>query len=139
MKNRRRTIRDQLKSILIILLALAAASCYYGAINLIENGGGSNIGLSHDFLDTTVVEYLFPGVLTFYAIGLFTIVVFIVFLGRKRNHKWLLISEGTLLLLWSAIQLILLGFPLIPLHFLLTALGIIFILSGVFSAAKTYQ
>lgn len=139
MKNRRRTIRDQLKSILIILLALAAASCYYGAINLIENGGGSNIGLSHDFLDTTIVEYLFPGVVVFYTIGLFTIVVFVVLLSRKRNYKWLLITEGALLLIWSAIQLILLGFPLIPLHILLIALGIIFILSGVFGAKKTYQ
>ncbi|MEJ5995288.1 hypothetical protein WG904_12750 [Pedobacter sp. Du54] len=139
MKKRSTPAKDRMKSILISLLVIAAASCYYGAINLIENGGGSNIGLSHDFLDTTVVEYLFPGVLTFYAIGLFTIIVFIVFLGRKRIYRWLLISEGALLLLWSAIQLILLGFPLIPLHFLLIFLGILFTLSGIFNTAKIYQ
>ena len=127
------TSRNRLKSSLTFLLVLTAIACYYGATNLIENGGGKSIGLSHDFLDMTIIKYLFPGIVVFYLIGLFTIIVFVLCLSNKKNYKWLLICEGALLLVWSAVQLLLLGFPFIPLHLLLMALGVIFILSELLS------
>lgn len=118
------------KSGILLLSALACLLSYYGAYNLIENGGGKNTGLTHDFLDMTIVDHLLLGVIVFYLLALFSLVLFILLLTKRKHYKWILISEGLLLILWTAIQLLILNYPAIPLHSIFTICGILFIFGG---------
>jgi hypothetical protein len=124
------TLKKFLKSVLIILLLLNGISAVMGGWSLIVHPDGSVLGLSANLImSSPFSDYRLPGIVLFCLIGIFSLLTAaFIRIGHKKS-SWLLLCEGTILLVWLVAQLIFVP-PVYFLHIPIALMASFFIYEG---------
>jgi len=114
----------------MLLLLFNGIGAIYGGWNLMMHPDGSSIQLSPGWLEHTPFDnYLIPGIILFVVNGWFSLVAFSAVIMNLKNHAWLVIAQGAILLGWIVIQMLLIQ-TVYFLHLVLGAAGIALLIVG---------
>ncbi len=116
----------------IILLFFLAINAIGGGLLLIIDPTGKTIQIPVELLQGTPFnDYLIPGLILFLAIGVLSIVTAIKTIKQSINYPWFIIVQGSVLIGWLTIEIILNSKFFEPgLHYPLYAIGLFFIIAG---------
>ncbi len=121
-----------IRIILIVLLFFLALNAIGGGLLLIVEPSGEAIQIPVELLQgTPFKDYLIPGIILFFAIGILSLVSAVLTIRQKKYYQWFIILQGCVLIGWLTIELFLNKDFFAPvLHFPLYTLGLFFIVSG---------
>jgi len=95
-----------LKSFALILLFFNGFGALYGGLNLIYHPSGESLYMNTALLANSPFQnYLIPGIILFVTNGVFSLLVFTAVILNYKNHAWLIIGQGIILVAWMIIQL----------------------------------
>jgi hypothetical protein len=95
---------------LMVLLAVQGVGATAGGIGLVRDPV-NNIGMPLSMLDGSPFhDYLFPGLILLVAVGVFPFAVLFGLARRRRWGWWLALAAGADLIIWIAVEVILLGY-----------------------------
>jgi len=121
------------------LLLCNGIGAIYGGSSLMRYPDGSGMHLSVDWLKyTPFTDYSIPGLILFLVNGLFSLFVWVSLLLNRNNYSLLIMVQGTLLLAWIIIQIILMR-TVHFLHIILGSVGIALIILGGFQRQLTKE
>lgn len=127
-----RRMKTFLKVFAVLLLAFNGLGAMYGGLLLILNPDGSSLGLDLSYLDPSpFATYLIPGLILFFANGVFSLAVLIILLSRNYNAPWFVMAQGAVLLGWIGMQLLMVNY-IYFLHAVMAAAGLLLLLTGYF-------
>ncbi|MFO7977269.1 MAG: hypothetical protein R6U64_01305 [Bacteroidales bacterium] len=93
----------------VILLILNAAGALFGGWHLMMHPDGSSMGMTVQVLEHSPFDsFLIPGILLFFFLGMFSLVVLGTIVFDHRQYPWLIMIQGGIILGWILIQMILL-------------------------------
>ena len=117
----------------IILLFLLAFWAILGGYALIVDPTGASLQLPLTYLvDSPFDTYRMPGIILLLANGISSIVIAISVIRRIKNYPFFIMVQGTVLLLWLTIQLIInIDFYAPHLHISCYVIGILLLAFGV--------
>lgn len=123
-----------MKSFLIIatsaLLLFNGIGALYGGWSFISRPDGSGMKMSVDLLKNSPFQnYLIPGIILFFANGVFSLVVLAALWLRYGYSGSLIMIQGTILTGWILIQILMIR-TIIPLHWIMGAIGLALFVSG---------
>jgi len=123
---------NKFRSISIVLLFGLAINAIGGGLFLIIDPSGKAIQIPLDLLEgTPFTNYLIPGLVLFFAIGILSSVVAVLTILKKKYYPWFIILQGFILIGWLTIELILnMEFFSPVLHYTLYTIGILLIVFG---------
>lgn len=114
----------------ILLLLLNGIGALYGGYHLIAHPDGSSLQLTTDWLEYSPFDdFLIPGIVLFLANGLGSIFVIFSLIFQFSYRYWLVIIEGSILLFWIIIQVLMLR-VIDTLHIIFFSVGLLLILLG---------
>jgi hypothetical protein len=112
------------------LLLINAVAALYGGLNFILRPDGSSMHMSLDWLKHTPFhDYLIPGIILLIANGIFSVGVLIAIILRIRLVTWLIMAQGTVLLGWISVQVLMIKIINFH-HFVFVSIGIVLIITG---------
>jgi hypothetical protein len=95
---------------LLTLTLLQAAGAIGGGVGLVRDPV-KNIGMSVSLLEgTPFKDYLIPGLILLIVVGLFSLLVFVGLLLRRKAAWWLSLASGGGLVIWIVSEVALLGY-----------------------------
>ena len=119
-----------LRVFVIFLLLLNGTGALFGGGQLMMHPDGSTMDLSLDLLKHSPFhDYLIPGIVLFFANGLFSFFVIAMILLDSRNYVLYIIAQGIILIVWILVQVIIIKM-VTQLHVLLGTVGILLIICG---------
>lgn len=102
-----RKLNLRLKKFTLFVLLINGFSAIYGGLSLVLDPSGSSLGMSTDLLKTSPFEnFLIPGLFLFNMIGQFSLLIAALLLFNARYSALLVTLEGSILLVWLVIQII---------------------------------
>lgn len=97
----------KLKKFTLLVLLLNGFSAVYGGLSLILDPTGSSLGMSTELLQVgPFKDFLIPGLFLFNVIGQFSLLIAIMLIFNARYSAHLVTLEGSILLGWLLIQII---------------------------------
>ena len=97
------------RTLSLILLIFLAVSALFGGYVLIKDPTGGIIHMPvENMKNSPFSDYLIPGIILFVCNGLFSMAIFILTLMRYKHYPLLVIFQGTILVIWIVVQLIIL-------------------------------
>lgn len=125
-------------SIASALLLFNGIGALYGGWNFINEPDGSSMKMSTDWLKNSPFDnYLIPGIILFVVNGIFSLSILIALWLKYRHFALLIMMQGVILTGWILIQVLLIQ-TIIPLHFIMGAVGIALFIVG-WALLKTNQ
>ncbi len=126
--------------LLIIFVLLEGISGLLGGIGLIIDPSGGQIGLPSNWLEGSPFEnYLIPGIILVTVLGIFPLVTS---MGLISGTRKALISSrlvGYALLIWIAVEIIIVGYqPDPPLQLICGIVGVIILILGYSTIVANY-
>jgi hypothetical protein len=119
-----------LKTISIILLIIVGINAVAGGYSFITDPTGSSLGISTQILTQSPFhDFLVPGIILFIANGVFSLLTAMASLAKLRFYSYAVILQGSILLGWIVIQLVMLRFFHV-LHLIFGITGLLLIISG---------
>lgn len=123
-------MKKLLNIIASVLLLFNGIGALFGGWSLIIHPDGSGLQLSMDWLrHTPFSDYLIPGIILFFANGLFSVFVFVSILIPLRGYPVLIMTQGAILTGWIVIQMALIR-TVDFLHVLFGSIGIVLFILG---------
>lgn len=102
------SLKHFLKYLTIFLLFFNGFGAIYGGFHLIKDSSGSSLGMNTGLLKVgPFTDFLIPGIFLFTIIGLFSLILIGALLFKWRQAPVLITLEGSILLVWLIIQIIL--------------------------------
>jgi hypothetical protein len=119
-----------LRTISIILLITVGINAIAAGYSFIIDPSGNGLGMNTQLLvRSPFYDFLVPGIILFIANGVFSVLTAIVGLAKLRFYSYAVILQGSILLGWIAIQLLMLRFFHV-LHLVCGVTGVLLIISG---------
>lgn len=125
---------------LIAALAFQGLSGLAGGMGLVADPTGRSLGIPLDWLHGSPFDnYLIPGLVLLLALGVFPLAV-TYRLRRRRRRSWLAaLLVGVMLIIWIAVEILVVGYqPSPPLQLIYGLLGLIIVALVLFPASKQY-
>lgn len=120
-----------LRFISILLLLIVAINALAAGYSFMAEPSGAGLKISIDFLRfSPFKDFFIPGLVLFVINGLFNIAAALVTLFKIKNHQWVIVFQGAVLVLWIIMQILMLQ-QINFLHYLLATIGISLILFGI--------
>jgi len=120
----------------ILLLLLVGVSAGFGGAALVIDPTGKTLGMSVEGLQTTFFDnYLAPGLILFFAVGIFTLVTAVITMLKYPIYATLIFIQGAILTGWILVQVYLLPQTHV-LQLLFFLLGLLLMLLGNFQKSK---
>lgn len=129
-----------LRILSIVLLVILSVSAIAGGLILIidPTGDGMQLPIEH-IQHSPFKDYFFPGIILFSTNGVSALIVLIVVIIKSKYYPWFIIYQGSILVGWIAIQMMMLQ-VIYFLQFILGTIGIIMITAGIIQArSKKYS
>ncbi|HEX7457106.1 MAG TPA: hypothetical protein VF301_01605 [Ginsengibacter sp.] len=116
----------------ITLLLLLGISALAGGWGMIGDPSGEALGWTTEMLIYSPFnDYMIPGIMLFLVPGVVSVVIPILVIKKVKTYPFLIIGQGSILLLWIIIQVILIWqFNL--LHLICFTTGFLIVVSGIF-------
>lgn len=117
----------------IILLLFLAFWAILGGYALIVDPTGASLQIPQTYLDNTPFDdYRMPGIILLLANGISSVVIAFSVIRRIKNYPFFIMVQGTVLLLWLTIQLVInTDFYAPHLHISCYVIGILLLAFGV--------
>jgi hypothetical protein len=120
-----------LKVFVIFLLLLNGTGAIFGGAQLMVHPDGSTMDLPLSLLTNSPFHnYFIPGMVLFFANGLFSFFVISAIIMELKNCMRYIIAQGIILTIWILAQVFLIRM-VTPLHILLGSTGVLLVLCGV--------
>jgi len=114
----------------IILLIILGLTAILGGWGLIDDPSGKNISFPPGMLENTPFHsYLIPGIILFSLVGVLSLITAVLVFYKIKNHAWLVILEGAILVGWLTAE-IFMGFFLALMHLPYYTIAILLIIIG---------
>ncbi|XOV92244.1 MAG: hypothetical protein ACFHWX_18795 [Bacteroidota bacterium] len=125
-------MNTSIRAFVIILLVLLGISAVGGGLVLILDPSGGLMHLPIGFLETTPFDsYLLPGIVLVIVNGIPSLVISITMIRSKRSFPMLIFIQGSILVGWLTIQLMMnKEFFYAPMHYLCYTIGILLLTLG---------
>jgi hypothetical protein len=115
----------------IFLLLLNSTGALFGSWGMIADPSGESLGWTTDMLRFSPFHnFLMPGLALLVIIGIPSFVTAVVAIKKKANYPMYIVLQGSLLITWIFIQVMMLRFFHV-LHFVFGAIGILIIISSI--------
>lgn len=102
-------LRKFLKYVTLLLLILNGIGALVGGIPMIAYPDGSANGIPLSYLEhSPFTNYFIPGLVLVTCNGVLSLLVFLALVLNARHHSWFVLGQGTILLGWIMIQMIML-------------------------------
>jgi hypothetical protein len=125
------------KALIIFLLLFNGIGAIYGGSNLILHPDGSSLGITTIWLQNSPFDnFLIPGIVLFVVNGLFSFFVLISVLFNSPMSRFLILTQGVLLIGWIVIQMIMLR-EVNFLHVTMGSVGVLLLVFGFFYRVKS--
>jgi FtsH-binding integral membrane protein len=126
--------------ILLILILFQALSGIGGGIGLVFDPSGESIGIPIDWLaGSPFSDYLIPGLILLFILGVFPLIVFYGLL-KKMRYSWpgsLLIASA--LIIWIGVEILIIGYQAEPpLQLIYGVLGLILLILALLPSTQNY-
>jgi len=126
--------------ILLILILFQALSGIAGGIGLVFDPSGESVGIPVSWLEgSPFSDYLVPGLILLFVLGVFPLVVFFGLL-KKMHYSWLgslLIAFG--LIIWIGVEILIIGYQAKPpLQLIYGSLGLILLILTLLPSVRNY-
>jgi hypothetical protein len=122
-----------------LLLAFTGAAAVYGGIFLITDPTGWKLGLNSSILQySPFKDFLLPGLILFFVIGLGSLLVSALAILRIRRYATWVIFMGFILAGWISIQILMIR-DVELLQILFALIGLVLIVLGILDRRKEIQ
>lgn len=119
-----------LKTLVILLLLFNGTGAVFGGSQLVLHPDGSSIGLPLSLLQHALFSnYLVPGIVLFFANGVFSLFAVVAVLFKMRHYPVYIIAQGIILVIWLVVQAFIIRM-IVPWQLILGAAGIVLIIAG---------
>ncbi len=125
-----RKLNLALKKLTLFLLLINGFTAVYGGLSLILDPSGESIGMHTALLKAgPFKDFLIPGLLLFNVIGQLSLLIAILLVFNARYSKILVTIEGSILLVWLIVQVIIIQ-TFSVLQFTMGIIGILLVILG---------
>jgi hypothetical protein len=132
------TLKNMTRVILIISIIFQGFSGVLGGVLLLFDPTGKILNLPIEFLaDTPFSNYFIPGLILFTALGISPLIVSYGLIKRKSWSKLYSIIVGIILLIWIAVEIIMIGYKTEPPLQLIY--GVVGLIITIFSSINLYK
>ncbi|MFO8023467.1 MAG: hypothetical protein R6U65_13445 [Perlabentimonas sp.] len=115
----------------IILLLFNAIGALWGGFGLVYDPSGEFMQMPLDFLiHSPFSNYLIPGIILFVFNGLLCIVAAFFTIKKDNNYPYLIVFQGSVLVVWLTVQIIMIRLFYPPLHLPFYVIGLALIIIG---------
>jgi len=129
-------IDNRLPLLAIFFMLIVAIPALRIGWELITDTTGESIGYNLEMLSKGSFDsFLIPGIFLFGVLGLFNVVVMVLVFLNAKNHDWMVILIGLLVVVWLTVEGSLGIFPL-NLHLPFYAIGSLIIVVGLLMRVK---
>lgn len=102
----RRIVEGASRMLALLLLMVNGFGAIYGGYSLMLDPTGQSLQLPLNFLESTPFSnYFFPGVILFFANGVFSLAIALLILIRASLYRSLVIFQGCILVGWIVVQM----------------------------------
>ena len=120
-----------LRSLSLTLLVFTGIAGASGGLMLMVDPSGAMLGLAASLLeDTPFTDYLLPGALLFFIIGMGNLAVAVAVMRSTRWFPFLIAAEGFSITLWILAQMAMLQL-IVPQQFVIGVIGLLLVALGV--------
>src|SRR4051794_33900293 len=115
-----------LRVVCIVLLTIVSLNALVAGYRFIADPSGKGVGISTGYLkpSSPFKNFLVPGIVLFVVNGIFSSIIAVATIKRQANYANLISLQGSLLVGWIAVQLMMVT-SFHPLHGVILLIGIV--------------
>ncbi|AKA34283.1 hypothetical protein [Flagellimonas lutaonensis] len=96
-----------LRTVALVLLFFLGITGLWGGYELMNDPSGESLKMPMELLENTPFDdYLIPGILLFFGNGALSLLIAVLTIKKVRYHPYLIVFQGTILLVWLTTELI---------------------------------